>query len=253
MGELFNNITYMKGASLLRMLCRYLGTEAFLDGVKGYLKRHVFLNATTSDLWDSLTASSGRDVKRLMQEWTEHVGHPILLVSEDDVSSTVTLEQHRYLQSVKVTPEEDKNLYHVPLNMKTRDAGDNFLLLTSRKQIYPADLEFYKINAEQIGLYRVSYPLSRLQIFGRQVSCGSLSAEDRVGLISDSHALVSSSLDTPSPRPPTYSISYYASETSTIFLVWRQIFFTFAKNQASFPFLILFQTNLQHCSVSTCT
>ena len=81
MGELFDNITYMKGASLLRMLCRYLGTETFIDGVKGYLKRHAFSNATTSDLWDSLTASSGRDVKRLMQEWTEHVGHPILLVS----------------------------------------------------------------------------------------------------------------------------------------------------------------------------
>jgi aminopeptidase 2 len=235
MGELFDNITYMKGASLLRMLCRYLGTDAFIDGVKGYLKRHIFSNATTSDLWDSLTASSGRDVKRLMQEWTQHVGHPILLVSEDDISSTVTLEQHRYLQSVKVTPEEDENLYHVPLNMKTRDAGDNFLLLTSRKQIYPADLEFYKLNAEQIGLYRISYPLSRLQIFGRQVSSGSLSAEDRVGLISDSHALVSSSLDTPTKTADLLNfLSSFRDEHN--FLVWRQIFFTLAKIKQAFLF-----------------
>jgi aminopeptidase 2 len=235
MGELFDNITYMKGASLLRMLCQFLGTEAFIDGVKDYLKRHAYLNATTSDLWDSLTASSGKDVKTLMHEWTKHIGYPILLVSEDEASSTITLEQHRYLQSVKVTPEEDENLYHIPLNMKTKDVGDNFLLLTSRKQIYPADLEFYKLNAEQIGLYRVSYPPSRLQIFGRQVSRGSLSAEDRVGLISDSHALVSSSLDTPTKTADllNFLLSFRDEQD---FLVWRQIFFTFAKIKQAFLF-----------------
>src|ERR1700753_4059157 len=176
MGELFDNITYMKGASLLRMLSRYLGTEAFIDGVKGYLKRHSFSNATTSDLWDSLSSSSGIDVKRLMQEWTKEVGYPVLLVSEDETSNTITVEQHRYLQSVEVTPEEDTNLYHVPLNIRTGVVVDNFSLLTSRKQIYPIDLEFYKLNAEQIGLYRVSYPLYRLQRFGKQVSSNSISA-----------------------------------------------------------------------------
>ena len=235
MGELFDNITYMKGASLLRMLCQFLGTEAFIDGVKDYLKRHVYSNATTSDLWDSLTASSGKDVKRLMHEWTKHVGYPILSVSEDEVSSTITVEQHRYLQSAKVTPEEDENLYHVPLNIKTGDKGDNSLLLTSRKQTYPADLEFYKLNAEQIGLYRVSYPQSRLQIFGRQVSRGSLSAEDRVGLISDSQALVSSSLDTPTKTADllNFLLSFRDEQD---FLVWRQVFFTFAKIKQAFLF-----------------
>jgi aminopeptidase 2 len=170
-----------------------------------------------------------------MQEWTKHVGYPILFVSENEVSSTVTLEQHRYLQSVKVTPEEDKNLYHVPLNMNTREVGDNFLLLTSRKQVYPADLEFYKLNAEQIGLYRVSYPLSRLQIFGRQISYGSLSAEDRVGLISDSHALVSSPLDTPTKTADLldFLLSFQDEQN---FLVWRQIFFTFTKIKQAFLF-----------------
>jgi aminopeptidase 2 len=235
MGELFDNITYMKGASLLRMLCQYLGTEAFIEGVKDYLERHIFGNATTCDLWDSFTASSGRDVKLLMQGWTEHVGYPILFVSEDGASSTVTLEQHRYLQSAKVTPEDDKNIYHVPLNMKTKDVGGNSLLLTSRKQTYPADLEFYKLNADQIGLYRVSYPLPRLQILEKQVSCGNLSAEDRVGLISDSHALVSNSLDAPirTANLLNFLLSFRDEQS---FLVWRQVFFTFAKIKQAFLF-----------------
>jgi len=235
MGELFDNITYMKGASLLRMLCQHLGTDAFIDGVKDYLKRHVYSNATTSDLWDSLAASTGKDVKRLMHEWTKHVGHPLLSVSEDEVSGTITLEQHRYLQSVTVTPEEDENLFHVPLNMKTRETGDKVLLLTERQQNYPADLEFYKLNAGQIGLYRVSYPPSRLQRFGRQLADGSLSAEDRVGLISDSHALVSSSLDTPTRTADLLDFLLNFRDEQD-FLVWRQIFFTFAKIKQAFLF-----------------
>jgi len=236
MGELFDNITYMKGASLLRMLCRYLGTEAFLDGVKGYLQGHVYSNATTSDLWDALTASSGRDVKSLMHEWTKHIGHPILLVSEDETAGTITLEQHRYLQSDVVTAEDDEKLYRVPLNKKTRDTVDHFLLLTTRKETYPTDLDFYKLNAGQIGLYRVSYPLSRLQTFGGQVASGSLlSAEDRVGLISDSHALVSSALDTPTKTADLLNfLSRFQHEGD--FLVWRQIFFTFAKIKQAFLF-----------------
>jgi aminopeptidase 2 len=257
MHELFDNITYMKGASLLRMLSQFLGTEVFIDGVKGYLKQHTFSSATTSDLWDSLSSSSGKDVKRLMQEWTKDVGYPILLVSEDEISSTITVEQHRYLQSDEVTPEEDKNLYHVPLNVKTSDAVDKFILLTSRKQIYPVDLEFYKLNAEQIGLYRVSYPLSRLQRFGKQVSSGSLSAEDCVGLISDSHALVSSSLDTPTKTADLLNL-VLSFQDGHNFLVWRQIFFTFAKIKQAFLFsspqisiaLQLFHQHLilPHCS-----
>ncbi|KAH8664409.1 peptidase family M1-domain-containing protein [Xylariales sp. PMI_506] len=235
MGELFDNITYMKGASLLRMLCRYLGTGTFIDGIKDYLKRHVFSNATTSDLWDSLTATSGKDVKRLMHEWTKHVGYPILLVSEDRGSGTITLEQHRYLQSVELTPEEDKNLYHVPLNLKTNDGGDDFLMLTSRRDTYPSDLEFYKLNAEQIGLYRVSYPLSRLEIFGKQVSSGKLSAEDCVGLLSDSYALVSSCLETAARTADLLTfLSSFREEQN--FLVWRQIFFIFAKIKQLFLF-----------------
>ena len=95
--------------------CGFAKVAAFLRGVKEYLERHVFSNATSSDLWHAMTAISGVNVERLMQEWTKHVGYPILLVSEDAATSSITLEQHRYLQSDKVTPEEDENLYQIPL------------------------------------------------------------------------------------------------------------------------------------------
>ncbi|KAK1749389.1 aminopeptidase 2 [Echria macrotheca] len=248
MGELFDNITYMKGASLLRMLCHHLGSDGFITGVKAYLQRHAYANATTSDLWEALTASTGEDVKELMHSWTKHIGHPILSVSEDEASGTITVEQHRYLQSVAVTPEEDENLFHVPLNMKTLSGGDQEsklasspLLLTDRQQalsIPSRALSFYKLNAGQIGLYRVSYPPSRLQKFSDQLAIPNLlSAEDRVGLISDTHALISSALPTPLSTADLLSLllSFHDAHEQN-FLVWRQIFYTFAKLKQAFLF-----------------
>ena len=237
MHELFDSITYMKGASLLRMLSRSLGTDVFIDGIKGYLKQHAFANATTNDLWISLTASSGRDVSNMMQNWTRYAGYPVLFVSEDNSMGTITLEQHRYLQAMKVGPEQDQNIYHVPLNLKTKTNGevDNSALLISRKHTYSVDLESYKLNAGQIGLYRVSYPLSRLRKFGKQTSAVGLSAEDWVGLISDSYALISSCLEI--PMTTTDLLDFLLSFSSGHhFLVWRQIFFVLAKVRQAFLF-----------------
>ncbi|MCJ1308698.1 Aminopeptidase 2 mitochondrial [Agyrium rufum] len=237
MHELFDNITYMKGASLLRMLSRFLGTNVFVDGIRGYLKQHAFANATTNDLWISLAASSSRDVSSIMQTWTKCAGYPVLLVSEDNTTGTITLEQHRYLQAIKMEPEEDQNIYQVPLNLKTKTGGevDNSALLTSRKQIYSVDLESYKLNVEQIGLYRVSYPLSRLQTFGKPTSNVRLLAEDWVGLISDSHALISSCLEIPMTTADLLDFLLGFS-SGQHFLVWRQIFFVFAKVRQVFLF-----------------
>ncbi|KAH7351188.1 peptidase family M1-domain-containing protein [Rhexocercosporidium sp. MPI-PUGE-AT-0058] len=237
MHELFDNITYMKGASLLRMLSRFLGTGVFIEGIRGYLKKHAFANATTNDLWISLSASSGRDVSSMMKEWTSCAGYPILLVSEDNATGTITLEQHRYLQAIKTEPEEDQDIYHVPLNLKTKTGGrvDDSALLICRKQTYSVDLESYKLNAGQIGLYRVSYPLSRLQSFGKQTSNASLSAEDWVGLVSDSHALISSCFDIPMTTADLLEfLLSFSSEHH--FLVWRQIFFVFGKIRQAFLF-----------------
>ncbi|KAG4443325.1 hypothetical protein IFR05_001194 [Cadophora sp. M221] len=237
MHELFDNITYMKGAALLRMLSNFLGTDVFVDGIRRYLKEHAFGNAKTKDLWASLAATSGKDVARTMQEWTASAGYPILMVSENDAKSTITLEQHRYFQAIEMTPKEDKNIYHVPLKFQTNTGGqsDDSALLTSRKETYQVDLETYKLNAGQIGLYRVSYPLSRFQAFGKQTSRFNLDSEDWVGLISDSYALISSCLDIPMTTADL--LNFLSSFTKDHhFLVWRQIFFVLGKIRQAFLF-----------------
>lgn len=47
--ELFDSITYSKGASVIRMLADYMGEENFQKGVTNYLTKYKFKNAVTDD------------------------------------------------------------------------------------------------------------------------------------------------------------------------------------------------------------
>ena len=51
---MFDLLTYQKGGSVLRMLERWLGADAFRAGVRHYLDRYQLANTETTDLWDSL-------------------------------------------------------------------------------------------------------------------------------------------------------------------------------------------------------
>ena len=42
------------------MLANYVGEETFLKGVSIYLKKHLFANSVTRDLWDGIAEASGK-------------------------------------------------------------------------------------------------------------------------------------------------------------------------------------------------
>ena len=45
----FDGITYGKGASVLKQLVKYIGRDAFRDGMRLYFQRHGWSNATLDD------------------------------------------------------------------------------------------------------------------------------------------------------------------------------------------------------------
>src|SRR5438034_1792630 len=63
--ELFDEISYGKGASILRMIEAYIGPENFKNGVRQYLEKFRYGNASGHDLWSSLQEASGTDVSRI--------------------------------------------------------------------------------------------------------------------------------------------------------------------------------------------
>ncbi|MEO8352240.1 MAG: M1 family metallopeptidase, partial [Chthoniobacteraceae bacterium] len=69
--DIFDVITYSKGQAFLRMLETWLGEEPFRDGLRLYMKRHAYSNATTADLWAALGEASRKPVAKMAAEWTE--------------------------------------------------------------------------------------------------------------------------------------------------------------------------------------
>jgi aminopeptidase N len=72
--QLFDGISYAKGASVLRQLVSWLGDEAFLAGLRDYFDRHRYGNATLTDLLDALGRASGRDLDRWARLWLRETG-----------------------------------------------------------------------------------------------------------------------------------------------------------------------------------
>lgn len=79
--EVFDGITYGKGASVLKQVPKYLGEENFLKGVSNYLKKYSYKNTTLNDFITSLAEASNTDLTQWTQDWLYKAGLNTIEVS----------------------------------------------------------------------------------------------------------------------------------------------------------------------------
>jgi puromycin-sensitive aminopeptidase len=207
--EIFDAISYEKGASLIRMLAKYLGNEVFKKGLQVYLEKHKYSNAGTSDLWAALEKVSGKNVKKIMQNWTGKPGYPLVEISEN--KNKLKLAQSRFFSSPISSKEIfDSTLWSIPLDS----------LLFSKKTLFmPRHKGFIKLNRGETSFVRIKYPLSILKSSEDPIRRRILPTEDRYGLIRDAFMLSqsghSSTIDA--------LILTQAFEREDDFIVWAEI------------------------------
>lgn len=107
--NIFDGITYGKGAAVVVQLSRYLGAEAFKKGIQTYLKRYSYQNTTLTDFTSVLAQAANKDLTRWTQDWLYNAGvntiYTELTCEEGEVSKAVvyqtadkaypTLREHR--------------------------------------------------------------------------------------------------------------------------------------------------------------
>jgi aminopeptidase N len=76
----YDDISYAKGASVLRQLVAWTGWPAFITGINDYLARYRFASATLDDLLDCLARSSGADLRDWAERWLRTPGVDTLAV-----------------------------------------------------------------------------------------------------------------------------------------------------------------------------
>lgn len=103
--RVFRALVYNKGASVLHMLRRLVGDDAFFRGLRRYYRENRFRKAGTEDLRRAMEAESGRDLSRFFARWIFDSGIPRLrystAVSPEEV--TVRIEQSGEVYDVPVT------------------------------------------------------------------------------------------------------------------------------------------------------
>jgi len=190
--EIFDEISYSKGASVIRMLESYLGKEKFCKGLNLYLTRNQYGNATTEDLWQALEDASGKPVKKIMDSWTKQTGYP--LVTLTGATGLLLAEQTRFISSGEKT--ENKAQWEIPLQIKMAQQPEIISdILDSEKtiaMIVNPVRSWLKLNSGQTGFYRVKYPAGILKKLQPAISSQSLPPKDRFGLINDAFALARS-------------------------------------------------------------
>lgn len=201
---IFDVITYSKGASVLRMLDNFIGSEIFLAGVTTYLNEFAYSNAKTSDLFKILqsTASNSINITAIMDTWTRQMGFPVVNARKN--GSTITLTQKRFLldSEAKFDPTESDYEYKwtIPITYVT-DKNSTPTLIWFDKDAKQLEIklnepvEWIKFNHKQIGYYRVNYDAKEWENLMDVLRWHHkrLSVSDRTNLIEDAFSLAQAS------------------------------------------------------------
>eukprot|EP00794_Sanderia_malayensis_P004789 gene4789-5416_t len=215
--ELFDAISYNKGAALLRMLNSFLGKD-FIKGVKSYIQANKFSNAETDDLWRHLQKADHTnrlEIKNIMDTWSKQSGFPVLTIKRDGEDILVSqksillekAESHKKSKQKNIDDDGDDDKpdqlpqdskWHVPFtylfDKSTKEV--NTVWLNNETQIRvkaPKDFKWMKANVKNHGFYVVNYDkatwLNLIHQLRTDHKASVFSPVDRAGLIHDAFKL----------------------------------------------------------------
>ena len=178
-GEIFDAISYCKGASIIHMIANYLGEDDFKKGLNIYLNRHKYKNAVTEDLWLALSESSGKDVKSFMDNWTKNTGFPVISITQNEENPLkFQVTQNRFLAQGIAEEKDDQTIWNCSIGFTSavQQPFIKFVDITERTQTIELPSEFVgdnsfwiKANALQTGFFHVKYTPDLLQRFKKGI------------------------------------------------------------------------------------
>ncbi|GAB0097812.1 Aminopeptidase [Sergentomyia squamirostris] len=173
--DIFDRISYGKGATIIRMMDHFLTTDVFRRGLNVYLKTLMYGSATQDDLWGFLTDTARESevfdnetsVKEIMDTWTLQTGFPVVTVTRDYETGVVKLHQQRFYLINQTTAVKEDPLWWIPITFTTSKEmnfsntspshwmkGERELELEG---VLVPTTEWLILNVQQTGYYRVNY------------------------------------------------------------------------------------------------
>ncbi|HKW76892.1 MAG TPA: M1 family metallopeptidase [Terriglobales bacterium] len=215
--EMFDAISYEKGAAVLRMIESYVTPDVFRRGVNAYLRKFAYSNATAEDFWRSVAAASGRPVDAIMPTFVEQPGEPLITVKSSCAApapeparrrgrhsrrrralpkaqpkTEITLTQARFWADPSAA-HGSSSTWMVPVCVKTDDAKPFCQIVSQKEQVVPVSGcgAWTFVNANASGYYRTQYDSISLAKL-TSVAPTALTTAERISLLNDEGALAHS-------------------------------------------------------------
>ncbi|XP_045068708.1 aminopeptidase N-like isoform X2 [Coregonus clupeaformis] len=166
--ELFDSITYSKGAAVLRMLSEFLTEPVFARGLSTYLNTFKYSNTVYQDLWKHLQMAAdstpGLDlpasVEDIMNRWILQMGFPVVTID----TATGSISQRHFLldpDSVVDRPSPFNYEWIVPIKWikNGRDQTPYWLETKTATHLPMKTLgsDWVLANTKVSGFFRVNY------------------------------------------------------------------------------------------------
>ncbi|XP_059402452.1 aminopeptidase N-like [Carassius carassius] len=199
--EVFDTISYSKGASVLRMLSDFLTETVFTQGLTTYLNHFEFNNTVYTDLWhhlqqavDRTGTSLPKTVQEIMDRWVLQMGFPVVTID----TTTGQITQEHFLLDPESKPNRTSEFnyeWFVPISWTKKDAAKPLYWLLkktdqSNDMKISAD-EWVLANINVTGYYRVNYDNNNWELLLNvlQNSRQSIPVINRAQLIDDAFNL----------------------------------------------------------------
>ncbi|NYE59698.1 aminopeptidase N [Duganella sp. 1224] len=186
--QAFDNITYSKGASVIRMLENYVGEDAWRAGVRSYMAKHAYGNTVSDDLWREVEKAAHKPVTAIAHDFTLQPGVPLIRVADAVCKNGKTTIQLTQGEFSKDQDNKKPLSWRVPVIAQTiGNASARTLVSGGKGSLTLPGCGAVLVNADQTGYYRTLYTP---KAFGALAgSFASMSTIDQLGLLSESWAM----------------------------------------------------------------
>jgi tricorn protease interacting factor F2/3 len=175
--ELFDEISYDKGGSVLRMIEGYLGGEKFQKAIRNYIRMFQYQNTVARDLWDRFEEASGDLTAEMIEKFVMQPGFPLVTVRFEN--NHLQLQQERFLF---LGTDKGKLTWDVPLVLQHKNHDSKKLILTTKQtEVKLSQNDIITLNKNYTGFYISDYISSHFSYN---------SPQGKVGMIHDFYYLV---------------------------------------------------------------
>lgn len=175
----FDSLTYGKGAAVLGMFEAWLGQDVFRDGLRRYMRKHSFANATSDDLIAALQQAGDRDARfgKAMRSFLDQPGVPLVhsTLRCDGGRPRLRLTQQRYFP-IGSQGDAVAQRWGIPFCVRLQHgttATTQCRLFDTAQTEMPLDgacPDWYLPNAQARGYYRVALEAADLDALTRRAA-----------------------------------------------------------------------------------